>query len=159
MSGLSLWVRTLALVTIFCAVLSALLPEGKMKGAFGYLCGVFLICAALQGFPGEGVLRSAARGLFQTDPAAQASLSDVRNQPALWAAQTALETQLADAFTAQGLPFTAAVLCTGDTEESIAIQVTVRGRGTEAQTEQAHALLASLLPADAAVTWETEEQP
>lgn len=159
MQVLSVFVKTIALITIFCAVLSALVPEGRMKGAFGFLCGVFLIAAALQGLPGREVISSMLHGLFQSDQIQQSSLEEAQRHPALWAAQAALETELREALSAQGLPYTIAAALDQKDETTVDVHVTVSGAGTKEQQSKAKTLLSQMLPPDADVLWKTEETP
>ena len=156
MNAFSSWVRTLTVVTVVCGLLRALVPEGKMKGTFRFLCGVVIIGAALNVLPARGTLFSAADGLFRTDEATGTSLSEAQQTPALWAAQTAFSEKIGEAFTALVLPFEAQVHCEAAENADVSVQVTVTGQGTEAQLTQAQSVLASLLPPDADVIWNTE---
>ena len=157
MTALTTWVRAMVVVTVLCGVLRAVVPNGKMKGAFGFLCAAIVLSTALAGLPHLLAEKDALGAVFTTDAAVSESHEDLQRQAVLFAAQSSLQEQMETRLNNAGLPFSAKAVCAWEGEALLVKTLILSGSGTAPQRRQAEAILRDFSTENTTIVWETEE--
>lgn len=115
MEAIKGWAALIAATSIVAAVFLALLPEGRMKGAFSSLVGIVFVCALLSPFSEKkGFDFDFEGGLFALTEA-NAEYLKQNSKAATAVAQNGYENALKTAFKNLGYSdFKAEVVCTED---------------------------------------------
>ena len=154
MGMVSAWVRTLAVLTVFCGVVRALVPAGRLKGAFSVLCALVVFASALRMLPDRSALRLPF-GLVSSDEAVVAAAQEDETRALLLASQEALREAMETALNDAGFVSSVAVRCAIRDDAVFLERAEISGVGTD-KREAASKILLPFLSEGTTVVWKEE---